>query len=191
MCPVSYIRDVFSRDKKISLALINSSIGYKSECGNVNSCSILSRALNKRVYPELKENPILKTYFQEYPENIYPERKFFYGVVGSLFPDKLKAIIKKAREHRSIIEASDENELIHFSPEFSDEIMKLLSHPTTPGRAVFLLKQKAKTTRKKRTAKEFMADFKPISSIRMATRRLPVPKEFSIDKLKAKAVIEM
>lgn len=84
----------------------------------------------KNMYPKLIDKAHLRMYLPDYPEKVYPEREFFYSVVGTLFPKELLDIVSKARANRSLGETRDKSELIKLTPEVRAEIEKLLKFPS-------------------------------------------------------------
>ena len=86
-------------------------------------------AVNK-VFPKVKDQILLKKYLPEYSEKEYPEKDFFYNILGTLFPKELEEIIKSSRKQRALNENSNKDELIKMTPEIYNEIVGLLSFPS-------------------------------------------------------------
>ena len=55
-----------------------------------------------------------------------PERRFFFGILGTLYPDKLKRLIEEANTNGCARQAETDYDLINITPEFMAEIYKIL-----------------------------------------------------------------
>ena len=74
----------------------------------------LSNLWNKR-----KTNEYIKQYITDYPEKHLTERSFIFGVLGTLYPDEMKNLVKKAFDNRKL-HYREEEELIEVTQEFKD-----------------------------------------------------------------------
>ena len=93
--------------------------------------------------------------------NRLPERDFFFGVLGTLKPDYLKQIIKDANEVR--FSAGDQQKERDYIMIKDDWIHELTKHPyfssktsllisiEKPGKAIFLMKERTKIVRARKT----------------------------------------
>ena len=56
----------------------------------------------KNLWSQWKTNQCIKQYIPDYPEKYLPERDFFFGVVGTLYPDEMGNLVKKAFKNRKL-----------------------------------------------------------------------------------------
>jgi hypothetical protein len=84
----------------------------------------------KRIWPEFKNLDYVADYFPDYTDSQLPERDFFYNVLSTLFPDKMKDLIAAARSNRASSNDPDKDELIEIDPVLKDNIISILSMPS-------------------------------------------------------------
>ena len=84
----------------------------------------------KNLYTNLKDQYLLKRYLPDYSKNSLPDKQFFYPVISTLFPKEVGDLVKEARKKRSIMQPSNNDELVAVSSEIKKEIESLLLHPS-------------------------------------------------------------
>ncbi|KEJ82995.1 hypothetical protein OXYTRIMIC_134 [Oxytricha trifallax] len=104
-------------------------------------------------------------FYEDYQE--VPDRKYFYGVLGTLWPGYVQELIKHANKVRNIKDKDEEaNEMIYIT---DDIFKKLESEPffsKTKGKALSMLKYRSKPRAKKikRQFHEISQPFKEFKS---------------------------
>ena len=66
-------------------------------------------------------------YFPHYKANQLPSRKFMFNILATFRFEEIKNMIKNARKNRSAKTPDNENELVHITKEFYDEIRAVAS----------------------------------------------------------------
>ena len=110
-----------------------------------------------KMWKEVKANPELMQYFPNYPNGQLPEREFMFSIISTKHAKELRDLVIEARKHRSITNMEDDEELIHISKEFMEEIRDVFAQKPTRGRVVNLLKKKSKFAKKRQKPKEYPA----------------------------------
>jgi hypothetical protein len=112
------------------------------------------------------KDELLKDYLPELEENSnrLPERNFFFGILGTLRPEYLKKIIEDANKVRYEADPNDlTKDFIMLDTPWYEELMKYPYFSSKkyfeylyilllekPGKAIFLMKQRAKLIKSKR-----------------------------------------
>ena len=99
-----------------------------------------------------------------------PERRFLLGILGTLYPDKLKNLVEEANTNRCARQAETDDDLIEITPELKLEIDGILvgkgnqskynyiSDIVTRGRAFQLLKKGAKLDKRRSDPRRYNAN---------------------------------
>lgn len=125
----------------------------------------------KSVWPKVKENPILLSYFPTLKDTQLPEREFMYGVIGTLMPEELRSLVAASAKSRSFGNEEEKQEFVEIHPDYLEDIKglfsmksKLFQHTcdifylATKGRANFLLKKSTVFNPNRKEPKKFPAD---------------------------------
>lgn len=129
-----------------------------------------------KIWNEVKEDEELMMYFlDEYPDGKYPDRRYFYYVLNTLYPDFVTRLINHAQEVRNTSSKEEEKaEVIEIAPEWMEELaafpfksskfyLKFLSNIILGkgGRTMALLKRgsKKRNTEKKRKEVPIIGSF--------------------------------
>ena len=92
-------------------------------------------ASNVPKYPELSVEKLwefiqewddLTDYFPEFEDSKLPERDFMIGILSTLRGDKMRQLIKTARSKRSIVNTSDQSQLVEMSVDIKDDLFSIL-----------------------------------------------------------------
>ena len=122
-----------------------------------------------KLWPNIKEVPVLNIYFPDLKENELPGRKYTWSVVSTLKPDVIKKLLSETRLKRCINSKDKSESLIKVSREFYDAISavvcqnrketiySLLKYITHSGIAPFLLRKNAMLTKTREAALKFLA----------------------------------
>ena len=63
----------------------------------------------KSLYPKFKSDPVVMKYLQdEYPNQRFPDRNYFFTVLNTVKPEYVKHIVEKANEFRNTAKNEDE-----------------------------------------------------------------------------------
>jgi hypothetical protein len=69
-------------------------------------------------------------YMPDYSDQEFPERKFMYGIIGTLYPEEMANLVQQCREKRAIQSREDKDQLIEITEEIQKEIDNLLTFPS-------------------------------------------------------------
>ena len=64
-------------------------------------------------------------------ENELPERRIFFSILPTIYPDEIKAMIKDTRKHRAIAQTQTNQEKIELTKEIMEEILEIQNQPST------------------------------------------------------------
>ena len=81
----------------------------------------------KNIWPLIKDNPDLLSYFPDLKDSQIPEKEFLFGIFCTLKPDAVREIIATGMKNRSPNEQEDKDNLIEITEELMDSIMNLYS----------------------------------------------------------------
>ena len=79
----------------------------------------------------LQKNQIVKECIHDMKENEVPERRFFFSILSTIYPDEIKAMIKDARKHRAIAQTQTNQEKIELTKEIMEEILEIQNQTNT------------------------------------------------------------
>ena len=118
----------------------------------------------KNLYQDAMKDPDVSQYLPDLEQNSkkYPEREFFFNVLGSVKPDYLKLIVKESEQKRFTgSDDKNKNETIMMTDHWLHELNKypyissklqLLTLIEKPGKAIYLIKERSKLVRSKKSS---------------------------------------
>ena len=98
-------------------------------------CHFIPEFALKNVWGVFKENQTVKEYMPDIKENELQERKFFFSILSTIYPDEIKAMIKDARKPRAVTQTQTKQEKIKLTKEIMEEILKIQNQPSTTIKA--------------------------------------------------------
>ena len=73
----------------------------------------------------------MKEYLPDIKENEFPERRFIFIILSTIYSDEIKAMIKDARDHRAIAKTQTNQEKIELTKEIMEENLEIQNQPST------------------------------------------------------------
>ena len=112
----------------------------------------------------------LMEYFPYYKANQLPSRRYMFRILATFRFDEINNMIKNARKNRSAKTPDNENELVHITKAFYDEIKAVKSqkckvaiitiwHLVSKGKASQMLKRSTKLIYNRKPARTYQLSF--------------------------------
>ena len=80
----------------------------------------------KKMWPNFKDDSLIKEYMPDLDEKELPEKEFFFGLLTTLYYQETQKLIESARGKRAITKKEDKEELIEIEPSILKEIKSLM-----------------------------------------------------------------
>ena len=74
------------------------------------------------MFPKIKKVEQLMAYFPEYKNGQLPDKKYFYSVMWTIFPDYMKDVIIASHKKHNDKLKREENNVIKITPEFLESL---------------------------------------------------------------------
>ena len=80
-----------------------------------------------KVWPKITEVNDLMQFFLDYKQNQLPERNYMCSILATFKLNKVKAMIKNARDNREIKKPSNNDRLVHIEKKLYEEIQGVMT----------------------------------------------------------------
>ena len=80
----------------------------------------------KKMWPNFKEDSLIKEYMPDLDEKELPEKEFFFGLLATLYYQETQKLIESVRGKRAITKKKDKEVLIEIEPSILKEIQSLM-----------------------------------------------------------------
>ena len=74
------------------------------------------------MFPKVQKVEQLMIYFPDYKHEQFPDKKYFYSVMWTIFPDYMKDVIIGSHKKHNVDVKKEDNSVIYITPQIFEEL---------------------------------------------------------------------